>query len=1516
MEQIIIQHADGTTLPLFSKARVSAISKANQKLALLSDDSVSISVVSAEPLDLHIGDTALIFGKRYKINQLPQMTKNGERSYSYEIKMEGAQYDLLDVSYQLDEDCYGDTYYADLHGHLVMLIWNIRRIYGNTWQLGTYPSGNTEYKNINTQDKNCLQLTQELCTAYNVEFEIVCNDGTVNMLNFKSKVGSVIPITFKYGRGKGLYQLQRTTINNTSIVNRLYAYGSSENLGNGYNHTRLRLPGTTRLTSYIEDEDSIDNYGVKEGVRNYQDIKPQRIGEVTAVGSNRLSFTDSSMDFNLNNCLIPDTAAKIKFETGQLAGYEFELHSYDNNTHTFVINPFTDENGMVFPSEDTQAFQIGLHDKYSIFDITLPSSYIEAAEAKLLEKATEDLQGMSQPQVSYKLYITESYLIKLFSTETQQTIFNVGDYIKIEDTEVGVNKEVRIVQIERDCLKQHSYDITLSDTIQRSTTVRVINELENINEIIRINSLADPNKARANWKGSREVLNMVFDQEGDYFADKIKPLSIETKMLSVGAKSSQFCLVGTVIEANYNGDANTVKVTGGALQHYTISESGVRTWLLADTTIDDLSGSSAYYIYARCQRADNSNSGVVVFSTTQYATEQDPQYYYFLFGILNSTDSSNGTRSVYLTYGFTTINGRFIRTGRIESSGGGSCYFDLDNDEIGGVIKFKDSQGNYKNVSSLDTRAATLEQYVNGTLQTIIGNFTQQIDGKVETWYGTNDPSSAWTTSAEKAKHVGDLWYNTSSKESKRYSNSYVWTLIEDGDAIQALEDAARAQDTADGKRRVFTNTPYPPYDVGDLYTDGRDLYKCVVSKQTGNYSADDWEKATEYTSDENLNEFLESYDRTISDIYAQLDGVVETWFGEHTPTLSNAPASAWTTSSEREMHLGDIYYNNTDGKGYRFSKQNTSYLWIEIADTGITEALQKAQQAQDTADGKRRVFTNTPYPPYDVGDLWASGVFLKVCRTSRQSGIFSSSDWVNATEYTSDESLNDFIDGVFDTQIGEIINQLDGKIECWYSSSDPSDGWDYEEFVKHTGDQWYNTAEGRLYRLEYSRVAGFGWVEITNQDAIDAAVKAQQAQDTADGKRRVFTNTPYPPYDEGDLWTDGTNLYRCINGKETGIFDEDDWGLATNYTSDAQLFSFIRGIYATDKNAILQQIDGKIESWFQLTDPSSSWSTSEKAKHTGDFWYNTSTKELKTYVKQGNIYVWVKVEDQKAIDAYTAAANAQETADGKAQIFVTTPTPPYDIGDLWLTGGSTDGTLKRCITPKAAGGSYSVNDWVIAVYYDNTQTVIDGGIVTSGTVQLAGDDQSIKAGITGDGTDDTSVRIWAGVSRENRVTAPFRVLQDGSFYASKATIEGTVRANSGKIGGFDIKNGHIGKDTDESDIGGNGFSLYPDFLKFADNQTLIAIGTNVLPSYLGGMVALARFVNNANSPYMTNLGLMIDVTGGAWNIAVSAKGAILSNSYIQDYAFTKITPALNTISILGSATKPNIFKVVANFQI
>lgn len=94
----------------------------------------------------------------------------------------------------------------------------------------------------------------------------------------------------------------------------------------------------------------------------------------------------------------------------------------------------------------------------------------------------------------------------------------------------------------------------------------------------------------------------------------------------------------------------------------------------------------------------------------------------------------------------------------------------------------------------------------------------------------------------------------------KEEDGTYKWTPIADSDAVKALQEAARAQDTADAKRRVFVVTPTTPYDVGDIWTQGEggDIMRCIESRATGNFESSDWDKASKYTDDTAANEAKE----------------------------------------------------------------------------------------------------------------------------------------------------------------------------------------------------------------------------------------------------------------------------------------------------------------------------------------------------------------------------------------------------------------------------------------------------------------------------------------------------------------------------------------------------------------------------------------------------------------------------------------------------------------------------------
>lgn len=172
------------------------------------------------------------------------------------------------------------------------------------------------------------------------------------------------------------------------------------------------------------------------------------------------------------------------------------------------------------------------------------------------------------------------------------------------------------------------------------------------------------------------------------------------------------------------------------------------------------------------------------------------------------------------------------------------------------------------------------------------------------------------------------------------------------------------------------------------------------------------------------LQDFLESMQGRISSVLQQSDRQITFYFGDSVPSLTNEPANEWTDDETKEMHEHDVYYNRSyvetgGGRSYSFEKnQDGSFAWKEITDADVLKSLEAAQRAQDTADGKRRVFVQAiPVPPYDAGDQWSNATFgdkyrndLLVCIQPKKKGEeFSIEDWQSAQHYTTKQFEAEF---------------------------------------------------------------------------------------------------------------------------------------------------------------------------------------------------------------------------------------------------------------------------------------------------------------------------------------------------------------------------------------------------------------------------------------------------------------------------------------------------------------------------
>lgn len=389
---------------------------------------------------------------------------------------------------------------------------------------------------------------------------------------------------------------------------------------------------------------------------------------------------------------------------------------------------------------------------------------------------------------------------------------------------------------------------------------------------------------------------------------------------------------------------------------------------------------------------------------------------------------------------------------------------------------------------------------------------------------------------------------------------------------------------------------------------------------------------------------------------------------------------------------------SNIDGNSSLISSLTTQYDTLSGEVTAYESSTNEYKQTTNqtistitqTVQTKTRTFNTQPTPPYSVNDLWLKDRDLYVCTVAKTSGQqFAETDWTLATKYTSDAALTQFIENTYASDKTTLQSQIDGKIETWNQSDDPSTAWaTTAEKGHHTGDLWYRTTDNTTWRY-----TGSAWVQ---QDVPTSVIGA------INGKAVLWTTQPQPPYTTNDLWVQGSSgdIMKCVNARASGSYVSSDWAKASKYTDDSALNTWLSGTYASDKSSLQTQIDGKIETWSQTSDPSTAWTTTAlKNQHKGDLWYNTTASVQKYYRWSGTAWVEITATPPSAIVT---------TINGKAQIFTgsTVPKPPYYVGDLWFNSTSDNtGDIYTCVTEKTSGTSGTASHWKIRNKYTDDST-------------------------------------------------------------------------------------------------------------------------------------------------------------------------------------------------------------------
>lgn len=993
---------------------VNPLPSSNMQKSVMGEEQITLSFEIPGFVDIRPGDYITYEGSTWTLNKLPQVKKLSSRLWQYTAVFQSTKYELAKAMYMLFDNTptplQGEfSLTGNANTFMALLVSNINRTSTSTWSLGQVIE-NTDYKTLTFSNEDCLSILARLAGEFETEYHV--NNRVVHL----KKISTSRAVNLQYG--STAYDIERSSVDSSDIVTRLYPFGSVKNLRPDYRggNSPLRIP-----IAYLDKlENNVSLYGIIERAKTWDDIYPRLssggAGIVTSVG-NEFTFSDSALDFNVNDYLLDGTPGKVHFTTGQCAGYDFEIKSYNNTTKSFVIAANVEDNDFTLP---TGLIKPAVNDKYVLIDVIMPPEYEEAAEVELLAKAQQFLTENSTPKVNYKVTFSEIY--------ARQNLQNIecGDTVGIIDNDLGINEQIRIIKLTKGITDYWNVQFDLANVVSSTRIERIEGSVSNIqNSVVVANQRINLNNLRA-YQNTKELQELVFNVDGYFEPANIKPLSIETSMLSSGAKS-QFFQLTSLLQPNYAGNSQLMHWSAGILTHFTIAET-IREWTISagSITITGSNTSIPLYIYARCFRTGT--TGAIYLNSAAIKPDSDPTYFYFLIGVLHSPIS--GVRGISLNYGQTTINGGFIRTGVIQSIDG-ATYFNLNTGEFRGNFKF--------------TSGESIQDYVSGIFAGVKVGGTNLFRNSASPLFNPNLPG---TGTSVKITNEDEPFYRATPDAGKAVSlfgGASALTYVAGRDYVSSIyvrqasgspvtftyynegNHAVSSQNTV-VQSGVWTRISTKP-----LQTAG--AKNMILIAGTANVVVDykkvkvengtiptDWSASPEDYDQQFID--IKSYADTVaSGLQSQIDGVVDSWFFPYSPTASNEPAVSWNTAELKARHVGDTFTNTQDyvddsttpdaGKSWRWVESGGVYSWTQIADSDAVKALLEASQAKDIADGKRRVFTVQPTndQAYDVGDMWVNATYsglysndLLRCYTAKAAGVaFNISHWGLATKYTDD---------------------------------------------------------------------------------------------------------------------------------------------------------------------------------------------------------------------------------------------------------------------------------------------------------------------------------------------------------------------------------------------------------------------------------------------------------------------------------------------------------------------------------
>jgi len=898
--------------------------------SIMNEDSLTLNFSTTGIVTVPRGSYVDFEGVRYTLFYPENFKKNSTRDFEYTLVLHGWREALKFYKYK---DISAKPYRLKFPlvakpSDFLQLLVDVMNIHDSGWIKGDCIEA--DEKLISFNHEYCFDVLGRLAEEFNTEWEI--SGKTIHLRKVEKYKDDPLPLS--YGMGDGFKTgVGRQNDGDRQPIGRLYVQGGERNIDySEYGSLSLLLPKSATLVhdgkTYRTDPDGMyitrdGNNNTAEDSYDGSDFYPKRVGTVSHVivvdtEKHFYDIRDTSIPAALNyrDCRIAGEKATIVFQSGALAGREFDIEQTDTDLTGYI---HAERRFKIVPAElDGQIMPGGVFvpqvgDKYAIFNISMPQAYIS-------DNATKTGVSWDMFREAVKFFAEQendkfSFTGELDGVWSRSRWLEIGGkivpggHVLFSDPQfqpAGIM--IRITAVKDYVNNPHKPEITLSNAPVSGSFSADMGKLE-AGEVVREADKKDVIRfTKRQWRDARETMEMLQESLLN-FSGSINPITVQTMQLIAGDASLQFRFVNNKTSPSpvthnvvFNTATKVLTAAAGIIQHMTLGITSLKKthaaneykyWDMTAYTSPALDPDKAYYLYARC--AKSGSTGTFLLSEMAIGMESIANYYHFLVGILNSEQS--GDRSFATVYGFSEILPGRITTDRIVSQDG-KTYFDLLNGIIGGRIKFLSSGS-----------------------ETDLEDWAEDIAGDIQ-------------------------------------------------DTQQAASDAdQKAQQAIDAAAANVTD-----------------------------------------------------YNAKFAQVQQQIDGEISNWFYAYSPTLSNYPASDWTTTTEKDRHIGDTFTNMQPspapdaGKSWRFVKNGSVYSWTQIADSDAVKALQQAALAQATADGKSTTFLVQP-SNYHLGDTWVLNADRTVNGTAYKQGeiltatqdsvTFVEAHWIKRVRYTDDTAVD-----------------------------------------------------------------------------------------------------------------------------------------------------------------------------------------------------------------------------------------------------------------------------------------------------------------------------------------------------------------------------------------------------------------------------------------------------------------------------------------------------------------------------